>query len=82
MLVFRTAKRKYTKIFKKRNMTLRSILLVIKVNLNYLELSFNQYIKAIENIRFQINLPSICNQTYGFFSSHGGHLLNTKLSSI
>ena len=51
-------------------MILRSILPVIKINLNDLELSFNQYIKAIENIRFQIYLPSICNQTYDFFSSH------------
>ena len=51
-------------------MTLRSILPVIKIDLNYLELSFKQYIKAIENKRFQTYLPSICNQTYRFLSSH------------
>ena len=51
-------------------MILRSILPVIKIDLNYLELSFKQYIKAIENIRFQTYLPSIYNQTYRFFSSY------------
>ena len=51
-------------------MILRSILPVIKINLNYLELSFKQYIKAVENIRFQNYLLSICSQTYSFFSSH------------
>ena len=51
-------------------MILRSILPVIKINLNYLELSFKQYKKAIETIRFQIYLLSICSQTYSFFSSH------------
>ena len=51
-------------------MILRSILPVIKINLNYLELSFKQYKKAIETVRFQIYLLSICSQTYSFFSSH------------
>ena len=58
-------------------MILRSILPVMKINLNYLELSFKQYIKAVENIGFQNYLLSICSQTDRFF-----FLLTRRLFAI
>ena len=63
-LVFRIAKRKYTKISKYRNMILSSLLTLLKINLSYLDLLVKQFITAIENIRFEIYLRFIWIQTY------------------
>ena len=61
-------------------MTLSSLLTLLKNNVSYLELFIRNFIRAIENIRFEIYFLFFWEFKHTeVFTSHGGYLLNTIL---